>query len=1059
MTSIQAAIDDEIRASEALPRVRPPATLGEAWNSAWKRTALDTTFGTRDVMLEAYTELHDRLRDLAGEDPAARARRQGIDFDGLGLDGRAAALGRMIDQLPEQQGKLLEDYRDVRARAQKKAAEIERQASEVSDATYGLTGNTVAFLGGVARQVVDPVNLAMLPLGPARPAAGAGIGAVARWLGKEALTGAATQAVQEPFIARQRAELGLESNSLGNIVEAGIGQAGFAGLLHAGAAALRRLRGHDPLPSPLADATVNVAPDDISAAARVVERDAALDRMTGDPVRGPDTLERVRAALEAGAPIETEAATRGTGIDLSRPRSMAMPDGSKIEVQYGLADLSQIRASHTLDGAPNPDFPQVLQPRNRETAASQRWIDETAARLDPERLGVAPGPQEGAPVLSRDGLVESGNGRVLAIARAYERFPDRAKAYRDYLEELGFDTGAFKEPVLVRVRQNDFTPEQQIAFTRDANVAQTASLSPAERAKIDAGRMDDGLMTLWKGGAASDLKNAPFVQRFKALAVDRGEAAAFDPEGVLVPAGRERIRAALVARGWRDADLVRKVTEDLGDTSKSIVDAMVETAPEASALRAAIEEGRIAPEHDVITPMIRAFQTIEHARRTGKKLSALVDQADIERGMMPEADRAAVRLFFLDDGFTVAAGAETVANRIRTAIADALNKQAGDLFGESIEAPGLLRAARFADEPLSDAPISGLERAKARTEAAAGGSRAQANAASISLEEAKAAQPFDTLEEMFARAPAFQRELVDVLNEAGVGKVKDPGIKARDGERGIENKIRRKGYESIRDVTDVVRAGVSIEAPAEAEKVLEQLRSKFRVIDEGWKANASGYADRKIMVLSEDGMIGEVQLWERSFLERKSAGHAILEKRDAAVLAGDKEAAARYRAEERAFWSEVHAALSPEWREVLGGAPKAESALPNSSTMSSASIGRPSHSTSTTLTGSQPRTGDKTNASMPSAETTASRWSQSNSEKSSGHMETPSEATFSRADAEINSRVNAIMNAIDDPARTFEFEAPDGTSRLMTAQEKLDELARERGAVNELNDCIKKNGG
>lgn len=716
MSNWQTEIEGQINALAEQPRARLPATMGEAFLSNFRAGRLDSDpFVQRDMLLEPYQQLHDRFASITGEDPAQRAAREGIDFEGLGRDGRAAVIGGFIDRLPDSQQKLLVDYKDIRGRAQQRAAEMEREAQEIGTATYGISGHAAAFVGGAASGIANPANLAMAPLGATAPVAGAGRMAIARWLGKEFVIGAATQAVQEPTLARQRAELAVQGDSASNILEAGLSQAGFAGLLRAGAAGLRALRRKG---APLPDAATHLGPDDLEAVAMQAEADAAFERMTGDPVRGGESLARARAALEQGAPLETISPTRGTGFDLSAPRRMTLPDGRAIDVQYGLADLAELRTSHALDGTPRADYPQVLQPRDREAVASQRWVDETAARLDPERLGMAPGPQEGAPVVAPDGIVESGNGRVLAIARAYERHPEKIAAYHAYLEELGFDPAKFREPVLVRVRQNDFTPEERIAFTRESNVATTASLSAADRAKVDAGKLDESVLALWRGGSASDLRNAAFVQRFKALAVDRAEAAAFDPNGQLTRPGAERIRAALVARAWREPGLVAKVAEDLGETSKAIVDAMVETAPEVARLRAALEEGRLASEYDVVSPLVRAFQTIEHARRTGKKLSALADQADIERGLMSEADRAALRLFFLDDDFTLAAGAEVTASRIRAAIGDALMKQHDDLFAAKIEAPGLLRAARYADEPLGDHPLSALERARQRSEAA-----------------------------------------------------------------------------------------------------------------------------------------------------------------------------------------------------------------------------------------------------------------------------------------------------------------------------------------------------
>jgi len=233
VTDWNRAADDYLAELRRRPPARAPATIGEIWDTEWKATGLDTTFGVQRPMMDAYSELQERLTAITGKDLGTLARERRLDFLEGGFDGRVQTMGRIIDSLPDPQQKLLADYKDVRGRARMKAAEIEKQSADVAGATYGLSGHAVAFAAGIARQMADPVNILTAPIGgPAK-------GPVLKWLGKEFLIGAGVQAAQEPFIATRRQELGLETNSIENVLEAGIGQAGFAGILRGAAAANR----------------------------------------------------------------------------------------------------------------------------------------------------------------------------------------------------------------------------------------------------------------------------------------------------------------------------------------------------------------------------------------------------------------------------------------------------------------------------------------------------------------------------------------------------------------------------------------------------------------------------------------------------------------------------------------------------------------------------------------------------------------------------------------------------------------------------------------------------
>ena len=174
--------------------------------------------------------------------------------------------------------------------------------------------------------------------------------------------------------------------------------------------------------------------------------------------------------------------------------------------------------SHDTGLKVNPDYPEELQPRQRERAASELQVNRIANRLNPARLGENPMISDGAPVVGPDGVVETGNGRTIAIKKVYEQGTDKAKLYRDWLidnaDRFGIDAKSIesaKEPVLVRVRQ---TEVDRVTFTQEGNVSTVAEMSAVEIAsgetgtgKGKAGKTTGG--TQKAVGPAPKLKTAP----------------------------------------------------------------------------------------------------------------------------------------------------------------------------------------------------------------------------------------------------------------------------------------------------------------------------------------------------------------------------------------------------------------------------------------------------------------------------------------------------------------------------------------------------------------------
>lgn len=146
--------------------------------------------------------------------------------------------------------------------------------------------------------------------------------------------------------------------------------------------------------------------------------------------------------------------------------------GTKISSKFALVEAKNLITSHDASGVANPKFPQELQPRDRSDEKSVESIKANSKNLVPEKLGDTDRAGNGAPIIGDDLIVESGNGRAIAIKSAYDN--GDADNYRAWLVnnagEFGFiaeQVETYQQPVLVRIRN---TKMDRISFTIEANL-------------------------------------------------------------------------------------------------------------------------------------------------------------------------------------------------------------------------------------------------------------------------------------------------------------------------------------------------------------------------------------------------------------------------------------------------------------------------------------------------------------------------------------------------------------------------------------------------------------
>ena len=414
-----------------------------------------------------------------------------------------------------------------------------------------------------------------------------------------------------------------------------------------------------------------------------------------EPATAPPVSEPAPPAPPVAPPVETDTPTPVSPAAPGR-EAVFTARGTAIEVQPRIADAGALVTSHTVDLAENPAYPAGLQPRDRTRAGSEEQINNIAANLRPELLGPSALASEGAPIIGPDGIVESGNARVLAILRVYAGRPERARAYVDWLEKQGFDLQGLQRPILVRRRVTPLDPKAREAFAREANERTTAAMSTSEQAMTDAKTLTPAHLGLYKGGALTGGHNAAFVRAFLEAAVPTSERGAlYTKEGGLSQAGAARIEGEMFAMAFEDAELLSALREDPDTNIKSIGGALTDVAPAWVQMRSEAATGKIAAHVDITPAVQDAVKLVRKARSQGHKIVDLVNQTDIFKGGVSRETKAVLRLMFKTDTFTSPASRKDIAAALEFYATEARKQQPGPaLIGEVVKPIDILELAR-----------------------------------------------------------------------------------------------------------------------------------------------------------------------------------------------------------------------------------------------------------------------------------------------------------------------------------------------------------------------------
>ena len=350
---------------------------------------------------------------------------------------------------------------------------------------------------------------------------------------------------------------------------------------------------------------------------------------SGGSIPQQDTKTQETGAQET-PPAQEEAKAEGKPSNTARVRTAS---GTEIDTRYRVVSAGTLIASHGENGGPNDAYPKELQPRDRSREASIQQIHQMAASLDPELLGENRLASDGAPIVGPDSVVESGNGRVMAIRRAYRT--GKADGYRTWLmenaERFGIDPAdveAVADPVLIRERTSDV---DRVRFVQEANQSSVSRMSKTEQALADAQRITpEMLVDLDPDADIASAANRKFVQQFLEKVVGDTEKGAFiDARGDLSQEGKERISNALFAYAYGDTEAMARLRETLDDDTKTINTALLGISPRIADMESKMRQGGLRKDLSIREPLMEAINMMAQLKRNGERVSDYLDQGMI----------------------------------------------------------------------------------------------------------------------------------------------------------------------------------------------------------------------------------------------------------------------------------------------------------------------------------------------------------------------------------------------------------------------------------------------
>jgi len=320
------------------------------------------------------------------------------------------------------------------------------------------------------------------------------------------------------------------------------------------------------------------------------------------------------------------------GVVKGEKTTAFLNDNSPIDLQYAVVEAKRLVTSHTDEMSLNQEFSQDLQPRDRGREGMKLQVDQMAEKLNPERLGESTSVSTGAPIIGQDLTVESGNGRTIAIRKAYAAGA-KGQEYKQWLIDHAGDYGIpaiaveeMEAPALVRIR---LTKIDRAEFARKANEDEIAQMAPSELARADAAKLTDDDISLFQpseDGNIAAASNRPFIARFFERMGQNAATGYMTKDGSYTKQLIDRVQAAIFQKAYQDDNLLALMSEEADPKIKNILGAMTIAAGEFSRAKAIDKDlmGIDIPRH-----VIEAAKLIKKSREDNQAIEEVLAQGGL----------------------------------------------------------------------------------------------------------------------------------------------------------------------------------------------------------------------------------------------------------------------------------------------------------------------------------------------------------------------------------------------------------------------------------------------
>lgn len=432
--------------------------------------------------------------------------------------------------------------------------------------------------------------------------------------------------------------------------------------------------------------------------------------IANEPVSAPEKARLMREASEIPKlDADIKQINPNTRVlDEARAQTRAYtPEGNEVQAQWDVVDASDLITSNTDSFTANPDFPASRQPRDRTRASAQQQVNEIASKLQPNILGESPDVSTGAPFVgATDNVVDSGNGRSMAIRKVYQENGAKAQEYRQFVNEqaskFGLDTDAvnmMQAPVLVRRNTSDMDRDE---FARAANKPTAARMSSTEQAASDAKNLPDAsLLSFNTDGNMSLYQSQGYLKNFVAGLPSTEKSSMMDENGGLSREGKSRIEAAIVQDAYNNPRLVSAISEKLDNDTTNVLRAITDKAPQISQLNSDAKSG-VAFNNTLARDIADATQAYMDIKNSDKEVSDYLSQDSLLDDGLTDGAKEILSVMS-DNRRSAKAIGENIQQRINAVTGRGNPKQGGLSFDDDMEAdaPNVLNnepATQLTDE-------------------------------------------------------------------------------------------------------------------------------------------------------------------------------------------------------------------------------------------------------------------------------------------------------------------------------------------------------------------------